>query len=81
MMLVDLMLMDKELTMSRRTPSGWFKPRLLTANDATKFERATRDFHERILTLNPADLVVEDRERLRVLLRDLLRLARKPSAF
>jgi hypothetical protein len=65
--------------MPRRTASQCVEPRLHTAHDMTRFERATRDFYKLILTITAADVVAADRERLRVLLQDLHVLERKRS--
>lgn len=67
---------DKQ--MSSPIARSCFEPRQPTPNDLSSFEQSTREFHHFILTIDPADIGVADREGLRVLLQNLLVLAQEP---
>jgi hypothetical protein len=80
MISLELMLVDKERTkMCRPNASDCTSLRMPATKDPIGLERATRAFHALILTTDAADLVVADRERLRLLLEDLRMLARKTT--
>jgi hypothetical protein len=64
--------------MSRLTSSGCPGSHQPTPTDMSSLERAARELAETVGTLDPAKLNSADRECLVELLRDLLRLARKP---